>query len=389
MADDVDDEQLAIDSFTNGQDTHRLITDQTADRLNPKQLTVYRQQLEDFEIWMSNAGKEPENRVGLSPTTIKNYIDRIDKLFRTAWDEGTLSLTLESEQLDYLCEGLVDDEITQDSGEPYGISSKHKFVNTLEKYAEYRERQHGQRNWKPPQTVSTNAHKQPDEFTQDERRMLREASLCIDSLPTYSDSSPSQRQHIKEYLSQSYGKPIDEITPEFWRAHNRSWEIPSLINTTLDAALRPCEVNSAVVDWPRIQKGSIYIPKEESAKNRENWEVALRSETVDMLDRWLAQREVLDKYQNTNHLWVTREGNPWSSGSLNGLLDRLCDEAGIDTTNRRIVWMSIRHSVGEHMTEEGNISQAKEQMRHKSIESTLKYTDPSLSNRRDTLDRMG
>jgi hypothetical protein len=40
------------------------------------------------------------------------------------------------------------------------------------------------------------------------------------------------------------------------------------------------------------------------------------------------------------------------------------------------------------MADLGGLEEAKEQLRHKSIESTLQYTKPSLESRRSTLDKM-
>ena len=381
--------QHSADNTDNVEDNVN-ITDQTIQLLSEREQVLFRTQLSEFYSWMLTTGKDVENRDGLAVETAEKKLFRCEELFRFVWEsDETRRLQLGPEQFDAFCEALKDDNIVQQSGEPYAPSSKRKRADAVKTYADFLTDQKNAPVWEKPHRFSTSHHRQPDEFTIDERRQLRETALRFDSLPSYSDVTPSQRGELKRYLSQAYGVPIKDVTPDFWHQHNRSFEIPSLICTTLDAGLRPSEIADANETWPRLGKQALYIPKGDAHKNRENWEVALRTDTVEILNRWLAEREHLDKYGRTELLWLTREQNPWGSDSLNNLLDRLCEQADINTTNRNIVWTSIRHSVGEHLTEEGNLSQAKEQLRHKSIESTLKYTNPSIENRQESLDRMG
>jgi integrase len=117
--------------------------------------------------------------------------------------------------------------------------------------------------------------------------------------------------------------------------------------------------------------------------------VSLLPKTVRLLERWLEQRAARGKYDGCDKLWLNRQGNPYNSASLRTILNNLCELADIDQTNRRIVWYSFRHSLGTHMTDEGNLAQAKEQLRHKSLESTLQYKRPSHKERRDTLNKIG
>lgn len=41
------------------------------------------------------------------------------------------------------------------------------------------------------------------------------------------------------------------------------------------------------------------------------------------------------------------------------------------------------------MTSEGDLDQAQEQLRHRSVASRLQYTHPPIEDRRETLDEMG
>jgi site-specific recombinase XerD len=108
-----------------------------------------------------------------------------------------------------------------------------------------------------------------------------------------------------------------------------------------------------------------------------------------MLHRWIEQRENYEKYDGTDRLWLTRHGNPYESHSLKFVLERLCETAGIPTENRKMSWYSIRHSVGTYMAREEGLAAAQAQLRHKSVETTMKYDQVPVEDRRDALDRMG
>jgi integrase len=71
------------------------------------------------------------------------------------------------------------------------------------------------------------------------------------------------------------------------------------------------------------------------------------------------------------------------------VIGKLCEIAGINTDNRHMSWYSIRHSVGTYMTREEDLAAAQAQLRHKSPETTMKYDQTPVEDRRDALDRMG
>lgn len=52
-------------------------------------------------------------------------------------------------------------------------------------------------------------------------------------------------------------------------------------------------------------------------------------------------------------------------------------------------WYTIRHSVGTYMAREEDLAAAASQLRHKSPETTMKYDQAPVDDRRDALDRMG
>jgi len=70
--------------------------------------------------------------------------------------------------------------------------------------------------------------------------------------------------------------------------------------------------------------------------------VSLGDQTVGYLRKWLEERSQREKYEGTDALWLTQKRNPYGSGSLNRMLNKLLDTAEIERDN--ITWYSIRHS---------------------------------------------
>jgi integrase len=245
-------------------------------------------------------------------------------------------------------------------------------------------------DWDPDITFSgdTSASNPREYFTREERKMLREASLDYSSIPRYREPSPDERDEWLIYLSQRLGKPKSKITRQDWKKAN-SWKIPSLVAVSLDPGLRPIEVKRAVTLWVETESGVLRIPKEDPSKNVDNWVVGLRSKTTDVLERWLKEREGKSAYDETEKIWLTRHGNPYESSSLIQVLEKLCEIAGIDTDGRKISWYAIRHSVGTYMTREDDLASAQAQLRHKSEETTMKYDQAPIEDRKSALEKMG
>ena len=49
-------------------------------------------------------------------------------------------------------------------------------------------------------------------------------------------------------------------------------------------------------------------------------------------------------------------------------------------------WYAIRHSVGTYMTREEDLAAARAQLRHRSVQTTMKYDAAPVEDRRDALD---
>lgn len=137
------------------------------------------------------------------------------------------------------------------------------------------------------------------------------------------------------------------------------------------------------------ENGLLRIPREESSKNEGNWKVGLTDRTINALQNWLEERERSELHDGTDLLWLTRRGNPYGSRELGRLLRKLCDDAGIDYENRSMSFYAIRHSTGTYMTKERDLAAAKAQLRHRSVQTTMKYDQVPVEDRREALDKMG
>ena len=145
----------------------------------------------------------------------------------------------------------------------------------------------------------------------------------------------------------------------------------------------------AKVSWVDTKNGILRIPPHDAVKNSVHWYVTISDHTVQILENWIDERKQYEKYDDTELLWLTKYGNPYGTASLNPWFRKLCDEAGIDRSNRSLSWYSIWPSVGREMVKEMGIHGAAAQLRHKSMNSTLQYIRPTAEERKDALDKVG
>lgn len=353
-----------------------LIPDPSRDFLNERQLVAYESHRREFLKWLARQGKNPDALEGYAHDTAKNYASIIDKFHRYVWEKHNYTLDSGHDAAEDYLRSMVmaDDE--------YSRSHLYNVKLALIAYFRYRNNE-----WDPDITISSSSGvSQPQDFlSDDERTALREAALEYGTVPAYSALEPEERTEWKHLLARRYGKPASEVSQEDWNRAN-GFKYPSLIHTALDAGLRPIEVSRAQTYWVDVENSVLRIPEDESSKNEDNWTVSLRRETAEYLVRWLEERELYEKYEDTDHLWLTRHSNPYGGSSLRYVLDAVCDLADID---RDISWYAIRHSTGTYMAREEGLAAAQSQLRHRSIETTAKYDQAPVKDRRDALDRMG
>jgi site-specific recombinase XerD len=365
-----------------------LSQDAVAD-LNPRQQAEYAHHRKPFIEWMRTCGKDPDRGVPLSASCVHNYARRLHQLHQWLWEQSDRRpLSIGSTQADRLIAALENDEFQQRDGSPYSASSKRKFMDVLQKWFAYRHHEYGDDPWEPPIRFTDNTPElQADPFTKDERSRLYEAALTYKTPPAYDNLTPEERDRWKAYLAQRLGKSKDEVEPADFAERRHSWKIPSLIGAALDAGLRPVEVHRLQVDWLRLDKGTIHIPKESAAKNDEHWEVTLRERTVRALDRWLSQRATKTKYDDSDAVWLNQNGNRYDSKSLNYLLDNLLEAANISQDNRRLVWYSIRKSTGQYVYNNSDDLMTANVLRC-TQENVQHYAEPPHEEKRSVLDQI-
>jgi site-specific recombinase XerD len=357
--------------------------------LNHRQLEMVNEDLKAYTEWMNQRGKNPELNLGLDQDTADNNRARVDQFLRRFWeDTDQFTLRVTHDDAEAYIQGMREGAITKTNGESYAGGTIRKTVDALKQYFLWQKHEHGGKEWTPGYSINEETVAKFDPFNKEELELLRTTSLSYDTLPSYKSVSPNERDRLKAHLAQRLGKPKAKVTPADWKEHNRKWKIPSLIHTAADTGIEPCEVEVIKVEWYDSEQGVLRIPKDQSSKERVMWDLALSKRTQKSLDRWLPQRDSLSKYDGRDELWLTREGTPYQSHSLNRLLDNLMDEADISQEGRRLSWMSIRHSVATYFANEGSVAEAQAQLRHQSPTTTMRYTHPTPEERRDTLENL-
>ncbi len=359
-----------------------LVPKANLDYLTEKQLVDYKQHREQFIRWLLTFGNNPDKIQGYAQDTVKRTAYRCAKFDRFAWDANDgyyLPLTQEDAD-EYLKEVAYGD---------YSDSHRHKVLTALKRYFKWRRIEHRESEWEPLlKFSSTGTRNPPDFFSVEERRKIRQAALDYGTIPSYNNLSTEERKRWKKHVSRVLRKPIDDVVPDDWDRIN-GWKFTSMVWVSLDAGLRPAEVRRARTSWIDVDNCVLRIPEEDSTKNEDNWRVSITERTAEALERWLTERKNYERYEDTDALWLTREGNGYCPKQLRRILIKLCENVGIDTENRSVSWYSIRHSVGTYMTREEDLAAAKAQLRHKAVQTTMKYDQAPVEDRRDALNRMG
>lgn len=350
--------------------------------INEKQLLDYRNHREKFIRWLLTFGKNPEEVEGYSQDTVKRTAYRCAKFDRWAWKQGdgyTVPLTHDA------ANSYLKHLAYQDCSDTH----RHKTQHSLGRYFKWRQYDYDESEWEPAIKFSSSGRRQPPDFLSvAERRKLRQAALNYGSIPCYENLTPKERDRWRKHVAQAIRKPADKVVPADWERVN-GWKFTSLVWASLDTGLRPVEVGRAKVPWVDVENELLRIPADDSSKNTDNWRVSITDRTADALDRWLEERQNYAVYDESDALWLTREGNPYRSRQLRRVLNKLCQDAGIETENRSLSWYSIRHSVGTYMAREEDLAAAKAQLRHKSVQTTVKYDQAPVKDRRDALNKMG
>jgi integrase len=310
--------------------------------LNEQQIADYREYRYAFIDWMMNEGKHPEKREGYSDYTTYETAYKTARFDRYAWNQEDRYTTPPTPGVatQYIETDVAYRDVTN--------ATKGKTEEALARYYRYLSSKYQGCEWGHDQIFNSSGDAGPrDYLTRQERRRVREAAL-----------------------------------------ETNDWREASIVLISLDAALRPIEVRRASTEWVDTDNRMLRIPREDSSKNEGNWRTSLTERSTTAVKRWIDERDTMPAYDDTDALWLTRERTRYSSRSLARLLRRLCDQADIDRRGRSMTWYSIRHSTGTYMTAERDLKAAKDQLRHKSAQTTMKYDQVPVDQRRDALSDM-
>jgi integrase len=335
--------------------------------------TDVQQTFEELYDWMIEEGKNPRRKMGIGEGTAENYIARLDQLFRFTIDytESTESTDIQDDQADKLLLMIDRAEITTQADEEYSESAKRKFANTLEKYFAWRYHEGSMEYvWEPKIDFSDGKGESAYRFSYRELGLLFENARSYGSLPSYYDTPEEERETIDGLVAQRLGIPQDDVTRNDWLHADWSRKVHAMVTVAYDAGLAPIEIANAETHWYNPKKRTFTIPTEFACKQREKEEVGLSETAADALSEWFKERRHLEKYDGSNKIWLNREGNPYQSGSLCKLIRKLCEEAGVRTDDRKVVWYSLRQTMGNKVTDEGELSEANDQLRHERLSTT-------------------
>jgi len=356
-----------------------LITGPAQKHLNQRQIIDYAEERRDLINWALQTGKDPDRGEGYSKATFRPHSYRIDQFYRWIWNENdgyTTQITPDDAESYFENELKLSDKSNSDKNQ------RLKALKILFRW--HADRRNGE-EWEPDVTFKTETNAPRDFLRLEEREKIRDAALEYGTIPGYNDLSPEERNRWKRYIAQRLGKPKEEVKPADWQKVN-GWKIPSLVYVSLDAGLRPIEVERAKVSWIDLDNGELQIPANESAKNRDNWNAVLTEKTQQFLKRWLKQRRTYEKYEDTDRIWLTREANPYQSRALKHVLTRLAEEAGMDTEHREFHWYMIRHSTGTYTNHMVSERAAATQIRSSIAPEKYDQVPPEL--RREGLEKM-
>jgi site-specific recombinase XerD len=358
-----------------------LVPNGTETYLNERQLEDYKHHRKEWITWCLTQGKSPQTGTGYSLSTMDVRHYRVNDFYEWVWEQRGYTLSISHDDADEYTRKIA----LSDSAS----STKAHIQKALHTLYRWREHKYDEPAWEPELTftASGGADSDGDYLTKQERRDIREASLEYGTIPNYNSCTPSERDRYKAYLASRFTIPKDDVGLEHWERAN-GWKIPSLVSTSLDTGLRPIEVERAVVDWVDTDAGVLRISREQSSKGDDAWAPVISSRSADLLERWLEQRDAIEAYDGTEAIWLTTKGNPYTSRSLSYLIDQLCEIAGIETTNRQVTWYSIRRGLATGLIDEADLSTAREQLRHKNIETTARYDQSPPERRREALEKL-
>lgn len=325
---------------------------------------------EEVLTWLGNYGKNPDKHEGLAPTTLESTHYKLETVFRWLWKyEGQYTTKFTPEHAEKFISLLNQSDSMIDSTVLH-------HAKDIRRYFRYCNHVQGKDyDWEPDIELSQSNGDERDYLRRAAFEPLYQAALQHSSVKSYYSCTPEERAELKTYVSQRLQVPMEKVGAEEFKKAN-SWKYPSMIATTLDTGLRPIEVGRAKVSWVNLQDNELNIPKDESTKNEGHWNCAIQKRTAKALERWMEERNTMEKYDGRDEIWLTQKARPYNSDSCNGLLDRIIESGNVpipENQKESTSWYSIRHGVATYWANHVGPHHAKEQLRHKSVTTTMKY----------------
>lgn len=343
----------------------------------------YRDFKRDLLSWLAAYGKKPEKREGLARSTIESTHYKLETVFRWLWQhENRYTTRLTPDHADKFIrvldhsDGMIDSTVLH-------------HAKDIKRFFRYSNHVRGtDHEWDVTVDLSQSTGDERDYLRRTAFEPLYQSALEHSSVKSYHSVSPEERSKLKTFVAQRLGIPKEKIGPEEFKQAN-SWKYPSMIAVTLDAGLRPIEVARAKVSWVNLEDNELNIPKDESTKNEAHWNCSLKKRTAQSLKRWLDERESLDKYHDRDELWLTQKSSQYGSKSCNALLSRIIESGNVPISdNQDVSWYSIRHGVATYWANHVGPHHAKEQLRHKSINTTMKYLHSDAETRKSAVEQI-
>jgi integrase len=351
-------EHLGFEHPLIAEDNIELLTD-----FGPRAIEDYEDHKRDLLTWLLTKGRDPFEETGYAAETIRKTHYKLERTYRWVWKEQErYCWRFDTETANAFLDYLVKfDDIDQPQ-----IVEYEKAIKLLFKY--WTNTTDSNIDWSYDRELEGSYDSERDHFRADELRALYEATLSYNTIRV----KDADRDKVAGMLARRFDKPKDEITDEDINRAN-SWKIPALIAVTNDLGLRPREIELAKTHWFYPDDEVVRIPAEDSVKSDSSWTCGLSAQTIPALTKWLKERESYTVYDDTELLWLNDSGTPYNNNSLNYLLGKLMDEAGIKSPRRNLTWYSIRHGVATMWANEEGVHYAREQMRHEKAETTMNY----------------
>lgn len=361
------------------------LSEEDLDHLTHQEKTIATDHFSKFSRYLYERGKEPKKNVGYASSSIRPIVRRVMQAAQQTCNEEASAIQLTVGDADQFIEALNEDTVLTQEGDPYTEGSKRKFVSALNAYFRFQGTE-----WESEITFSDNpTDSGTDPFTRTESEKLFEASIEYKSPPTYKNVSPEERDRWNAELAQYLNKPKAKVGPKDWSELQQSWKFPSLVSVSRDCASRAGWIEGLETNQVELKAGKIITPPEKAIKNNSCWENELSDRSITCLENWFEQRSNRPKYDDSDYVWLNREGNPYSSHNLNRLLRNLMDEAGIKPNGRILSWHSIRHSTGCYLyNQHKDLTIVADVLRQNSLEAAKRYAHPTPEMKKDAVEAL-